>query len=76
MAGYAIKYVVYFPKLYSWLLSKECVDVTDDIAKAVMFDEMSDIERVCGKLGIGEAMIQKYKATLTMSDSFHWRAVR
>lgn len=74
MAAYATKYAVYFPKMYSWLSTLSKVELTRDISKAVMFDELSEVEQVLVDLELKEAQIQKYKATLVMSDSHYWHA--
>ena len=75
MAAYATKYSVYFPKLYSWLAeSPERIEVTRDINRALMFDEVSQVEGMLTSLKITEAVIQKYKATLVITDNFYWTA--
>ena len=77
MAAYATKYAVYFPKLYSWLTAtdtSEKMTLTRDISKAVMFDDVSEVEHVLGALKLSEALIQKYKATLVIADSHYWHA--
>lgn len=77
MAAYATKYAVYFPKMYSWLTATDSVEkmtLTRDIAKAVMFDELSEVETALLGLNLKEALIQKYKATLVISDNSYWHA--
>lgn len=74
MAAYATKYAVYFPKDYAWLSSKEKPDTTRDISKAVMFDELLDVEGLLGELRLKEACIQRYKATLVIAESIYWHA--
>lgn len=74
MAAFATKYAIYFPKQYSWLETRDSVSLTRDIQKATMFDEMRDVEAALEKLGVKEAHIQKYKATLVISDNVSWTA--
>jgi hypothetical protein len=74
MAAYVTKYAVYFPKLYSWLGKGDKVEVTRDISKAVMFDELQEVEAVLRDLKLKEALIQKYKASLVIADSIYWHA--
>jgi hypothetical protein len=74
MAAYATKYAVYFPKMYSWLSKLDKVELTRDISKAVMFDEMPEVEAALTALDLKEALIQKYKATLVISDNSYWHA--
>ena len=77
MAAYATKYAVYFPKMYSWLTATDTVEkmtLTRDISKAVMFDEVSEVEQLLAGLKLKEALIQKYKATLVIADNFYWHA--
>lgn len=74
MAAYATKYAVYFPKFYSWLSERDRVELTRDISKALMFDEVSEIELLLTDLSLKEALIQKYKATLVIADNFYWHA--
>lgn len=77
MAAYATKYAVYFPKMYSWLTATDSVGkmmLTRDISKAIMFDEVSEVESALTGLELKEALIQKYKATLVIADNFYWHA--
>lgn len=74
MAAYATKYAVYFPRDYSWLSSKEKAEMTRDISKAVMFDELTAVESLLGDLKLQEACIQRYKATLVIAESIYWHA--
>ena len=75
MAAFVTKYAVYFPKLYSWLSVKSgTVEVTRDISKAVLFDELLEVERTLTELKLSEAMIQKYKASLVIADGIYWHA--
>jgi hypothetical protein len=50
--------------------------MTRDISKALMFDEVSEVEAMLAKLELQEAVIQKYKATLVIADNFYWTAPR
>jgi hypothetical protein len=75
MAAFVTKYTVYFPKLYSWLsVTSGQIEVTRDISKAVLFDELLEVERTLGDLKLSEALIQKYKASLVIADSIYWHA--
>lgn len=74
MAAYATKYAVYFPKTYSWLSHRDKVELTRDISKALMFDEVSEVETVLLGLELKEALIQRYKATLVIADNSYWHA--
>lgn len=77
MAAYATKYAVYFPKLYSWLTATATVEkmvLTRDINKAMMFDQVSEVEQLLISLKLKEALIQRYKATLVIADNIYWHA--
>ena len=76
MAASAIKHAVYFPKMYSWLSSSTEVVLTRDINKALMFNELTELEQVLAALGVKEAVVQKYKATLVIIDNVNWRSVQ
>jgi hypothetical protein len=54
----------------------DTIMMTRDISKALMFDEVSEVEAMLAKLELQEAVIQKYKATLVIADNFYWTAPR